>query len=363
MKKYFGLIGLIVLLLSSCQTLTKTARTANVEAELHSVAVADLDVADKRIVYTMTPSKDICRGGIRNVKQAAESEALSKNGNADVLLDPEYVVTKKRTLFGSKITSITVTGRPAYYKNFRTLHDSVWSNPAFRGVSYEYGISKYSDSLNCKKNTKSTQTVATGYLNSGLKIGGLDGGDGWVTSHDSLWSNYSDSLNCKNDVAPAQTVATGYSNSGWKFDGAISLLGGDDGYATSALINGGYLFSGHSLLGVGTGLIYDISDGDEITIIPLYMRYRVNFFNSENTPFIDVKGGVIFPKNATNIGDYGDLERGGFFNGSIGYKFGNIDLAFSVLYYAFDIDLDYFGFIGVRKYERTNYGVSLGFHF
>jgi len=89
----------------------------------------------QRISYTMTPSKAVRRGGLANVKQAAENEALEKKGgNADLLVEPEYVVEKTNYFFFKKIKSITVSGRPAKYKNFHSLNDSVWCNPVFRGT-------------------------------------------------------------------------------------------------------------------------------------------------------------------------------------------------------------------------------------
>lgn len=38
----------------------------------------------------------------------------------------------KRNLFGKKVSSVTVTGRPAKYKNFRSLPDKVWTDEVFR---------------------------------------------------------------------------------------------------------------------------------------------------------------------------------------------------------------------------------------
>jgi hypothetical protein len=60
---------------------------------------------------------------------------LEKNGNADLLVEPQFVYSIKRTLFGKEVTSVTVTGRPAKYKNFRSLPDKVWTDEVFRGNS------------------------------------------------------------------------------------------------------------------------------------------------------------------------------------------------------------------------------------
>ena len=132
MKKLLLLLG-VALFTASCTTTVKTAKTADSSAQLLSATVADLEVSPERITYTMVPKKTIRRGGEANVKQAAEQEALLKYGNADVLVDAEYTIAKTSYfIFGSKIASITVTGRPAKYTNFHSLNDSVWCNRAFR---------------------------------------------------------------------------------------------------------------------------------------------------------------------------------------------------------------------------------------
>ena len=135
MKKYM-LIAVAALMAASCTTTTKTARTESVPYSMYNATVADLEVSPKRITYTMAPSKEIRSGGVANVKQAATQEALEKNGNADLLLEPQFVLSHKKGPFGlliNKVTSITVTGRPATYKNFRSMSDDVWTDPVFRG--------------------------------------------------------------------------------------------------------------------------------------------------------------------------------------------------------------------------------------
>ena len=132
MKKLFLLLCAAISL-ASCTTITKTATTADTPAAFYSATVADLEVAKERITYTMTPSADIQRGGLENVKRAAENEALLKNGNADVLVDAEYVISMTNNwIFGKKVNSITVSGRPAKYKNYHSLGDGVWTDPVFR---------------------------------------------------------------------------------------------------------------------------------------------------------------------------------------------------------------------------------------
>ena len=134
MKKYFFIL-VAAMLTVSCTTTTKTARTESVPYGMYNATVADLEVAPQRISYTLVPSKEIRKAGLNNCKQACIQEALEKNGNADLLVEPQFVYSMKRTLFGNKVISVTVTGRPAKYKNFRSLPDRVWTDEIFRDNS------------------------------------------------------------------------------------------------------------------------------------------------------------------------------------------------------------------------------------
>lgn len=131
MKKLFYFVG-VALFMVSCQTITKTAKTVESPASLLSATVADLEVSPERITWSTVPDASVRRGGLENVKQAAIQQALLENGNADVLVDATYSVTTTRFLLFNWVSSITVSGRPATYKNFHSLNDSVWCNPTFR---------------------------------------------------------------------------------------------------------------------------------------------------------------------------------------------------------------------------------------
>ncbi|MBO4611710.1 MAG: hypothetical protein J5671_00900 [Bacteroidaceae bacterium] len=140
MKKYLLFVGVVVAF-ASCTSITKTARTESIPYSMYNATAADLEVGE-RITYTVKPSKAIRKGGVPNVKKSAIHEALLQNGNADLLVEPQFVLSKRTGLFGSKIKSITVTGRPAKYKNFRPLNDSVWVDPVFRGRNANLNIYK-----------------------------------------------------------------------------------------------------------------------------------------------------------------------------------------------------------------------------
>ena len=122
MKKIL-LLSCVAFALTSCVTTIKTAKSADAKTQLLSATVADLEVSPVRVTYTMSPSKNVQRAGLSNVKQAAIQECLIKNGNADVLVDVEYVIEQEKLLFGKRINSITVSGHPAKYKHGRACRD------------------------------------------------------------------------------------------------------------------------------------------------------------------------------------------------------------------------------------------------
>ncbi|MCM1078788.1 MAG: hypothetical protein NC344_04020 [Bacteroidales bacterium] len=143
MKKFtFLCCAALSLAFASCTTVVKTASTADARASLLSATVADLEVSPERVTVTTNPSKAIQRAGISNVKHDAERKALSQSGKEyDVLVDAEYVIEKTNYVFYKKIKSVTVSGRPAKYKNFHSLNDSVWCNPVFR-AAYTNAVTK-----------------------------------------------------------------------------------------------------------------------------------------------------------------------------------------------------------------------------
>ncbi len=71
--------------------------------------LVDLDVSEVKVTGTATGM----RSKLDRVKNMALSEAL-RSSQADVIVDPVYV----SEVVGNKVT-VTVTGYPAVYKNFR----------------------------------------------------------------------------------------------------------------------------------------------------------------------------------------------------------------------------------------------------
>ena len=119
MKKLFIIGIVLVSALASCTTVTKTASTVDVDSSIPSSSEVDLVISQKKVNYVHQTSAKERRGGRKNIINSATQAALQANGGGDVLVAPQYEIVKKRGLFGSKIKTVTVTGYPASYKNFR----------------------------------------------------------------------------------------------------------------------------------------------------------------------------------------------------------------------------------------------------
>lgn len=117
MKKYLLCAAVAALALSSCSTITHTASVESVNTEIYNRSTADLNVSSKKISFTFNPTDAYRRAGEKAVKAAAVAKALEANGNADVLVAPQFEVKKTRNLFGTKVKYVTVTGYPATYNN------------------------------------------------------------------------------------------------------------------------------------------------------------------------------------------------------------------------------------------------------
>lgn len=117
MKKIVFAAALAVLGMTSCSSIHHTASTQSVDTEIYNRSTADLEVSNQIVSYTFTPSKAHQRAGMKSMKAAAISAALESNGNGDVMVAPQFVITKKRGLFSTKVKSIVVKGHPAKYKS------------------------------------------------------------------------------------------------------------------------------------------------------------------------------------------------------------------------------------------------------
>ena len=161
MKKIIGIIALSAIMLTSCQTLMQTSRNIETGSAITSITLADLNVSDKRESHTISHVTDAMqKGGEENVKRIAEAKILEA-ANADILVEPRYHVVKKHKLFGgAKITSITVSGRPANFTNFRAIEDSILFRPE------KIYVNEKSHSNAYKRNSFVKNSISTNKNNS-----------------------------------------------------------------------------------------------------------------------------------------------------------------------------------------------------
>ena len=124
MKKIIFSLLVIAMSATSCSVPAKLINSAThkkLSVAQPVVAVfADLQVSPEKITYFMMPSKTVVMGGYDNVIDTAVREALLANGNADVLVALETQVKYDKE---GQIESVTVTGYPAKYVNFRNPGD------------------------------------------------------------------------------------------------------------------------------------------------------------------------------------------------------------------------------------------------
>lgn len=118
MKKYMILAAGTLLTLSSCSTITHTAQTASVSTEVYTMTVADLTVEKQKAETT----KEFKWNPLSTVSLSAQKETataeLLKQSGADLLVEPQYVVNRRGLFRGG---SVTVSGYPATYSNFRAM--------------------------------------------------------------------------------------------------------------------------------------------------------------------------------------------------------------------------------------------------
>lgn len=124
MKKFilFAFIALGACL-SSCKSpsiaySTRTARSQEMPVDVWSTwTTADLNISDQKVRFTLDiPQNNNVLITESQYKENAIGELLEKN-NADVLINPTYKCDYKN----GRLVSITVSGYPATYRNFRSV--------------------------------------------------------------------------------------------------------------------------------------------------------------------------------------------------------------------------------------------------
>ena len=83
------------------------------------LAATSCSVINRAQVETTPDRKSAKTLPMWQLTQNAVYAALQENGNADELVEVSYYVSAKRGFFSRRVTSISVTGYPAYYVEFR----------------------------------------------------------------------------------------------------------------------------------------------------------------------------------------------------------------------------------------------------
>lgn len=122
MKKFIFALMVTAVAATSCTTAYKTSTTYDIKPQITASVLSDLEVSNQKVQYTYTPRQNEVKAGLQHCIDNAIAEALAINGG-DVLVETQKaVVVRGNGLFG-KVKSITVTGYPATYKNFRPADD------------------------------------------------------------------------------------------------------------------------------------------------------------------------------------------------------------------------------------------------
>lgn len=118
MIRNYIIIACAAMALSSCTTVKNTASTEAVDTKIASMTVADLQVdkekVSKTVKWNWSPLTSV---SVADKKENATGELLLEK-DADVLIEPQYVVNHRGLFRGG---SVTVTGYPAKYYNFRPM--------------------------------------------------------------------------------------------------------------------------------------------------------------------------------------------------------------------------------------------------
>ena len=87
--------------------------------------MATLEVSTKKISYRYVPDRKTAKTlSQKQLIQNAIYAALEENGNADELVEVSYCISAKRAFLSKRIRSISVSGYPAYYVDFREPTDA-----------------------------------------------------------------------------------------------------------------------------------------------------------------------------------------------------------------------------------------------
>lgn len=118
MKNKLFLFLALIAFMASCSSVRHTATSVPVDTRVVSFAVADINIKPQKISQTTSwsynPFKKV---SIETIKDNTTARML-QDANADVLIEPEYIIERRGLLRGG---SVTVIGFPATYSNFHNM--------------------------------------------------------------------------------------------------------------------------------------------------------------------------------------------------------------------------------------------------
>ena len=335
MLKTLGYLAAATLLLSSCAAEHRTSSTVRTQADTRAASVASLRVGE-RVTAEMEVPKSIRKGGWDNVRQAVEAKALEKAGNADVLLNPAYVVEKHRR----KITKVAVSGRPAYYTDFHRLPDSVWTNPVFRAG--------FENAVNAPKLATGTEAIQALAKQS---------------AKPREQKSTKKVVSAEKELPFRKRVRrTGFS---FKVDEGVGLTlnkaiepmaswtvtDHESDVLSSVSLGLGGQFTPRFYAGVGASFV-GIPDA-EYYMAPVYAEARYYFMKRNMSPFLNFRFGTSVPKNKCN------KEIRPYVAGAVGYSVGRFDIG--VMYQFEKFKDKYESYPSIYKHHQ--FSLNLGFHF
>ncbi len=156
----------LTFLLTSCKSYSKTAVSSDIQGPtvIQKPVVADLDVKEKKVSGTAT-AKGSKR--VSELKEMALNDALTK-ANADVLIEPRYEISTS----GNKST-VTVTGYPATYKNFRPMEPADTIFIQKRGLNMDTGAIQPVDKSHKRARNKRVAALSVGSFLGAFLIAGI----------------------------------------------------------------------------------------------------------------------------------------------------------------------------------------------
>jgi len=117
-KNLLFLAVIACVILSSCVSTQKARSVTTVDIShggvIQKPVIVDLSVGQTKVQGTASGTSM----QVEMLKNEAVRDALTKSGNADVMIEPNFTITTRGTT-----AQVEVTGFPGTYKNFRTIED------------------------------------------------------------------------------------------------------------------------------------------------------------------------------------------------------------------------------------------------